>query len=279
MKLKKNYILAKKEIAKDNYKSVQLATSECPSKKLTKSYLKQFEKINQKPQRFIREIRDMETELNVGDQVPITIWKSGDFVNVTAISKGKGFAGAIKRHNYSRGPMSHGSHHKRRPGSMGAITQNRVFPGKKLPGHMGHEQVTVQNLQVLQVNEQNSALVIKGSVPGPNKSLLIIKEAFKKSCEPIKLSNIVEVEAKNKILAEATKYQLKLTTEMSLKEMQEKLDAAIKSAQNEKEAAEAKKETKVENKKETKVENKKETKVENKKETKVEKKETKGDEK
>ena len=222
-----NIITGKKTPSKDQYSALQIACEECSGKRLPKGYVKEFKKLNSKPMRFKREIRDMDPgDYKLGDTLPLTIFTPGEYVNVTAISKGKGFAGAIKRHNYGRGPMSHGSHHHRRPGSLGAITQNRVFKGKKLPGHMGNEQVTTKNLEILQVDTNNNVLLLKGNTPGNNNTLLIIKEALKAKKEtPTTLSNRFEEEAKNKILEEAKKYQLKLTTEMTLAEMKNLLNA------------------------------------------------------
>jgi large subunit ribosomal protein L3 len=119
-------------------------------------------------------------EYSVKDEIKADIFAAGDKVDATAISKGKGFQGAIKRHGQHRGPMTHGSKFHRHQGSNGsATTPGRVFKGKGMPGHMGHERVTVQNLQIVRVDADNNLILIKGSVPGPKKSLVTIKETVK----------------------------------------------------------------------------------------------------
>ncbi|MDD5692984.1 MAG: 50S ribosomal protein L3 [Patescibacteria group bacterium] len=111
----------------------------------------------------------------VGDQIKVDIFSEGDLVNVTGISKGKGFAGTIKRHNFHRGPKTHGSHNYRAPGSIGAGYPEHVFKGQKLPGQMGHEQVTIKQLKVIKVDVENNILAIRGAIPGPRKSTVLIK--------------------------------------------------------------------------------------------------------
>ncbi|ELW9008137.1 50S ribosomal protein L3, partial [Campylobacter upsaliensis] len=132
------------------------------------------------PKRFVREFRDVSVdEYEVGQEVKVSIFAEGDVVDVTGISKGKGFQGSIKRHGQSRGPMAHGSRYHRRPGSMGPVAPNRVFKGKALPGRMGGEQITVQNLEIVKVDTERNLLLIKGNVPGARKALLKIKTAVK----------------------------------------------------------------------------------------------------
>jgi large subunit ribosomal protein L3 len=142
-------------------------------------------KANTAPKRFVREIRFNEElknellDLAVGDLVKTELFEVGETVDVTGTSKGKGFAGSIKRHNQHRGPMTHGSRYHRGPGSMGPIKGN--MKGKNLPGHMGHEKVTIQNLKVVGVDVENQLLLISGSVPGPKKGLVIVRSAVKSS--------------------------------------------------------------------------------------------------
>ena len=137
-------------------------------------------KANTAPKRFIREFRGVDlAEYEVGQEVKVDIFAEGDIVDVTGISKGKGFQGAIKRHGQSRGPMAHGSRYHRRPGSMGPVAPNRVFKGKKLPGRMGGEQITVQNLEIVKVDAERNLLLIKGNVPGAKKALVKVKSAVK----------------------------------------------------------------------------------------------------
>ncbi len=118
-------------------------------------------------------------EYELGQEVKVDLFAEGEVVDVTATSKGKGFAGAIKRHNQARGPMSHGSKYHRGPGSLGAVDPARVFKGQSLPGRMGGERVTIQNLKVVKVDPERNLLLIKGSVPGPRNSYVIIKSAVK----------------------------------------------------------------------------------------------------
>ena len=120
------------------------------------------------------------SDYNLADEIKVDIFAAGDKVDATAISKGKGFQGAIKRHGQHRGPMTHGSKFHRHQGSNGACSSpSRVFKGKGMPGHMGNEQVTVQNLEVVKVDVENNLLLVKGAVPGPKKSMITIKEAVK----------------------------------------------------------------------------------------------------
>lgn len=164
----------------DGYDAIQLAFNEKAERLITKPLKGHFEKANTTPKRFLREIRDVElNNYELGKLVSADIFSIGEMVDVSGVSKGKGFQGVIKRHNQSRGPMSHGSHYHRGPGSMGTMRPMRVFKGKKLAGHMGHEATTVQNLEIVKVDLENSAILVKGNVPGPKKSLVVIKSAIK----------------------------------------------------------------------------------------------------
>ena len=140
-----------------------------------------FEKAGVSGKRFVREFKfENAADYNLADEIKADIFAEGDKVDATAISKGKGFQGAIKRHGQSRGPMAHGSKFHRHAGSNGACSSpSKVFKCKKMPGHMGHKQVTVQNLEVVRVDAEKNLLLIKGSVPGPKKSLVTIKESVK----------------------------------------------------------------------------------------------------
>lgn len=132
------------------------------------------------PKRFIREFSNVDiAEYEVGQEVKVDTFAEGDIVDVTGISKGKGFAGSIKRHGQSRGPMAHGSRYHRRPGSMGPVAPNRVFKGKALPGRMGGDTVTLQNLEVVKVVADKGLILIKGNVPGPKKGFVQIQTAIK----------------------------------------------------------------------------------------------------
>jgi len=175
-----NVVLQKKTVETDGYVSVQLGFEDKREKLSNKPEKGHVAKANTAPKRFVREFRgEGLNELEVGQEVKVDIFAEGDVVDVTGISKGKGFQGAIKRHGQSRGPMAHGSRYHRRPGSMGPVAPNRVFKGKLLPGRMGGEQVTVQNLEIVKVDVERNLLLIKGNVPGARKALLKIKRAVK----------------------------------------------------------------------------------------------------
>lgn len=146
---------------------------------LTKAEQGHFAKAGVSGKRFVREFK-LEGEYELAQEIKVDIFEAGDKVDATAISKGKGFQGAIKRHNQHRGPMTHGSKFHRHAGSNGAASDpSKVFKGKKMPGQMGNKKITIQNLEVVRVDAENNLLLVKGSVPGPKKSLVTIKEAVK----------------------------------------------------------------------------------------------------
>ncbi|ASZ08883.1 50S ribosomal protein L3 [Mesoplasma chauliocola] len=171
-----NTILQVKTLDSNGYVATQLGVFDKRENLVNKPELGQFKKANSVPKRFVKEIRNMEG-FEVGTTISASdIFETGQYVDVTGISKGKGFAGAIKRHNYSRGPMAHGSGYHRGIGSMGAII-NRIFKSKKMAGHMGHVKRTVQNLEVIAID--NNIMLVKGSIPGPNKGFVTIKSNVK----------------------------------------------------------------------------------------------------
>jgi len=178
-----NVVLQQKTIETDGYVATQVGFETKREKLSNKPEMGHVAKADTAPKRFVKEFRFREelgnelTELAVGAPVSIELFKDGETVDVTGTSKGKGFAGSIKRHNQSRGPMAHGSRYHRRPGSMGAVKGN--MKGKNLPGQMGHVQVTIQNLKVVKVDVENQLLLISGSIPGPNKGLVVVKSAVK----------------------------------------------------------------------------------------------------
>ncbi|NLP51130.1 MULTISPECIES: 50S ribosomal protein L3 [Bacillaceae] len=172
-----NVVLQVKTVETDGYEAVQIGFADKRDKLANKPLKGHVAKANTAPKRFIREISG--ANLEVGQEVKVDIFAEGDVVDVTGISKGKGFQGSIKRHNQSRGPMSHGSRYHRRPGSMGPVAPNRVFKGKLLPGRMGGERITIQNLEIVKVDVERNLLLVKGNVPGPKKSLITIKSAIK----------------------------------------------------------------------------------------------------
>ena len=175
-----NVVLQKKTIETDGYEAIQLGVDDKKENRSKKPEKGHASKANTTPKRFVREIRGVDvSQYEVGQEVNVSIFNEGEKVDITGTSKGKGFQGVIKRHNQSRGPMSHGSRYHRRPGSMGAIDPMRVFKGKALPGRMGGERVTIQNLEIVKVDAERNLLLIKGNVPGAKKSYLTIKSAVK----------------------------------------------------------------------------------------------------
>lgn len=165
----------------DGYKAVQVGFIDKREKLVNKPLRGHFDKAGVSYKRYVREFRfDNAEEYSVKDEIKADIFAEGDKIDATAISKGKGFQGAIKRHGQSRGPMTHGSKYHRHAGSNGACSDpSKVFKGKKMPGHMGHRQVTVQNLEIVKVDTDNNLILVKGAVPGPKKSLVTLKETVK----------------------------------------------------------------------------------------------------
>ena len=164
----------------DGYDAIQLAAVSKKETRSNKPEIGHLKKANATPKRFLRELRGVDVSAySLGQEIKADVFEVGEVVDVTGTSKGKGTQGVIKRWNQSRGPMSHGSQYHRGVGSMGTLLPMRVLPGKKLPGHMGGEQVTVQNLEVIQIDLENNCLLIKGNVPGPKNSLVFVKSSIK----------------------------------------------------------------------------------------------------
>ncbi|WP_125607536.1 50S ribosomal protein L3 [Lapidilactobacillus bayanensis] len=176
-----NVVLQVKTVANDGYEAVQLGYQDVREVLTNKPAKGHAAKANTTPKRFIREIRDVELgDYELGSEVKADIFAAGEVVDVTGITKGHGYQGNIKRFGQSRGPETHGSRYHRIPGSMGAII-NRVFKGKMLPGRMGSDKVTIQNLEVVRVDTDHNVMLIKGNVPGAKKSFVTIKSAIKSS--------------------------------------------------------------------------------------------------
>lgn len=176
-----NIVTQIKTMETDGYEAIQLAFDPKREKLSNKPEAGHLKKANTTPKRFFREIKDIDLgQYSLGQSISVNIFEAGEVVDVTGISKGKGFQGNIKRHNQSRGPMSHGSQNHRLVGSLGTMKPMRVFKGKKLPGHMGHVLVTVQNLEIIAIDTENKLLLIKGNVPGPKGGLVVVKTATKK---------------------------------------------------------------------------------------------------
>ena len=168
-----------KTIENDGYEAVQVGFEDIREKLVNKPVKGMFDKAGVSYKRYVREFK-LEGEYSVKDEIKVDVFEAGDKIDATAIAKGKGFQGAIKRHGQSRGPMAHGSKYHRHAGSNGSCSSpSRVFKGKKMPGHMGGKKVTTQNLEVVRVDAEKNLLLVKGAVPGPKKSLVTIKESVK----------------------------------------------------------------------------------------------------
>jgi len=175
-----NVVLQKKDIENDGYEAVQLGFADKKESRTTKPAVGHAKKANTTPKRYVREIRGINLgEYEVGQTIKADLFAQGEFVDVTGISKGKGFAGVIKRWGQSTGPMSHGSRYHRGPGSMGSIQANRVPKGKRLPGHMGTETVTIQKLEVIRVDAERNVILVKGSIPGPKNGFVKVQQSVK----------------------------------------------------------------------------------------------------
>ena len=173
-----NVVLQVKTVENDGYNAIQLGFDDQRAVNVNKPAKGHADKAKTAPKRFVREIRDVQGDYKVGDEVKADLFEAGDIVDVTGTSKGHGFQGNIKRWGQSRGPMAHGSRYHRRPGSMGVII-NRVMKGKMFPGRMGGKRVTIQNLDIVKADMENGVLLIKGNVPGANKSYVTIKSTVK----------------------------------------------------------------------------------------------------
>ena len=178
---KPNVVLQVKTVETDGYNAVQLGFDDKRNVLSNQPGQGHVKKADTSPKRFIREIRDAELgDVEVGSEITVETFKQGDIIDVTGTSKGKGSQGVIKRHNQSRGPETHGSRYHRRPGSMGqAADPARVFKGKKLPGRMGGQTTTIQNLEIVRVDADKNVILVKGNVPGPKKSMVEIRSAKK----------------------------------------------------------------------------------------------------
>ena len=184
----------------DGYEAIQLGFDTKREKLATKASAGHTSKANTTPKRFFKEIRGVDVnDYTLGQEVSVEIFEPGEIIDVTGTTKGKGFQGVIKRHGQSRGPMGHGSHYHRKPGSMGTMRPMRVFKGKKLPGHMGVLTVTIQNLEVIAVDLENNCILVKGNVPGPKNGLVIIKSGVKANGKKNQAKNLISYEIKEDV--------------------------------------------------------------------------------
>ncbi|HCJ56009.1 50S ribosomal protein L3 [Lutispora sp.] len=176
-----NVVVQKKTVENDGYSSIQVGYQDKDEKKVNKPMKGHFAKAKVATKRYLRELRVENAEsFEIGQEIKADVFAEGDKVDVSGVSKGKGTAGTIKRFNAHRGPMRHGSKFHRAPGSMGASSDpSRTFKGKKLPGRMGNENTTVQNLEVVKVDAEKNYILVKGGVPGIRGSLVMIKDTVK----------------------------------------------------------------------------------------------------
>lgn len=174
-------VIQKKTMQREGYDAVQIGCSRVKQKHVTKPLQGHFQKADKGLFRILRELRGDVSGYELGQEVRVDIFKPGDYVDITGTSKGKGFAGVVKRHGFRGGRATHGSMFHRAPGSIGASAEpSRVFKGRKLPGQMGCERNTVQNMQVLVVRPEDNAILVKGSIPGGKQGVVLIRQAIKK---------------------------------------------------------------------------------------------------
>ena len=196
-----NVVTQIKTVEKDGYDAIQIGTVDVKEKNSTKAEIGHAKKANTAPKRFLKELRGVNVnDYTLGQVLEANVFKEGEIVDVTGISKGKGFQGVIKRYNQSRGPMGHGSQYHRGVGSLGTRLPMHVLKGKKMPGHMGNERVTIQNLEVIAIDLENNAILVKGNIPGPKKSFVMIRTAVKHKDEsntPLELITYEEVKEEN----------------------------------------------------------------------------------
>ena len=238
-----NVVMQVKTVETDGYNAVQLGVFEKKEKNANRAEAGKAKKANTTPKRFLKEIRDCESTYNVGDKIGADVFAVGEVVDVTGTSKGKGFQGVIKRYNQSRGPMGHGSHYHRRVGSLGTMLPKRVLKGKKLPGHMGSETITIQNLEIIEVNSNENYILVSGNIPGAKNSLVLIRSAAKntRKANPKELLSYVEETVVDEVVEETN-----VTTEVT-----EDAAPEVEETETVEEVAEVEEETKEEVKEET----------------------------
>lgn len=201
-----NVITQIKTVENDGYNAIQLATVTVKEKHSNKASMGHTKKANTTPKRFLKEIRGVDTNsYTLGQELTASLFEAGEVVDVTGISKGKGYQGVIKKNNQSRGPMGHGSKYHRGVGSLGTMLPKRVLKGKALPSHMGDVQTTIQNLEIIKVDMDENCILVKGSVPGAKKSLVLIKTAVKtdKKNEAFDLISYEEIKEETVVNEEA----------------------------------------------------------------------------
>ncbi len=220
-----NVVTQIKTVEKDGYQAIQLGAFDKKASSSNKPEQGHAKKANTSPKRFLREIRGVDTaSYTLGQVIEADVFQSGDTVDVTGTSKGKGFQGVIKRWNQSRGPETHGSTYHRRVGSLGTMRPMRVLKGKKLPGHMGNEQITIQNLMIVDIDKENKYILVSGNVPGPKNSFVFVRDAIKgsKDYEKVELisyeETVEEAPANEVVNNEAVVEESNTVTEDEVKE-------------------------------------------------------------
>jgi len=205
VKVEPNVVTQIKTTEKEGYNAIQLGTVSIRESLSNKPKMGHTNKANTTPKRFLREIRGVNVnDYTLGQTISVDIFEAGEIVDVTGISKGKGFQGVIKRHNQSTGPMGHGSQYHRGVGSLGTMLPMHVLKGKKMPGQMGNVQRTVQNLEIVSIDTENSVILVKGNVPGPKKSLVMIRSAVKTNAKKEAADLITYVEEATEEVVEET---------------------------------------------------------------------------
>ena len=203
VEVEENVVTQIKTVETDGYNAIQPAAFDKREKLSNKPEQGHLKKANVSPKRFLKEIRNVDVSAyTLGQEIKADIFTVGEMVDVSGVSKGKGFQGVIKRFGQSRGPMGHGSQYHRGVGSLGTLLPMHVLKGKKLPGHMGHKLVTVQNLEIVEIDLDKNIILVKGNVPGPKKSLVLIKTAVKnagKANKPVELVTYEVEEVKEEV--------------------------------------------------------------------------------
>lgn len=209
-----NVVMQVKTKETDGYEAVQLGFATKKEKHSNKPEMGHAKKANTAPKRFLKEIKGA-NNYELGQEIKCDIFEAGEVVDVTGTSKGKGFQGVIKRYNQSRGPMGHGSQYHRGVGSMGTLRPMRVFKGKKLPGHMGNETVTIQNLEIVAVDVEENIILIKGNIPGAKNSFVVIKSSVKHPGAKNEAADLISYEEKVEKAEEETNVVEESTEEVS----------------------------------------------------------------
>lgn len=212
-----NVVTQIRTTGKEGYDAIQLGFDTITEKRSNKPEIGHTKKANTEPKRFLREIRGVNTnDYTLGQVIDASIFEAGEIVDVTGISKGKGFQGVIKRYNQSRGPMGHGSQYHRGVGSLGTMRPMHVLKGKKLPGQMGNVKSTVQNLEIVAVDLENNIILIKGNVPGPKRGLVQIRTAVKKPNQKNDAADLITYQKETKeVIEEAVEAPVEQVEEKS----------------------------------------------------------------